>query len=421
MPEPTAGSAARRVAIDALLRIEKGGAFANLVLPEILSRSDLEAHDRGFVTELVYGTTRMRRACDHLVDRFLLSDPDPQVRAALRLGAYQLAVLGTPPHAAVGATVGAVKGRGRSVVNAVLRKVADAPVAFPDLATELSYPDWIVERLTADLGPERAVAALRAMNTSRGPATRHDGYIQDVASQLVVDAVIDVLSDAPRQAVRRAVEQPTVVDLCAAPGGKASGIAAAFPGATVVAADLRPKRMRLVRANRDRLDVRLAPVVADGTRPPFAPGSADAVLVDAPCSGLGSLRGRADARWRIDADGPERLARLQTDLVTAGLELLAPGGTLVYSVCTLTAVEGRGVLDAVLAAPPALGGDRIEVLDGPGLPWEAADGVATLVPWAPEGHAGAEPGSGAAADEREPVDGMLLFRLRRHPGPADRG
>jgi 16S rRNA (cytosine967-C5)-methyltransferase len=393
LPEPTEGAPARRVAIDALLRIDKGGAFANLVLPEILDRSTLPAHDRNFVTELVYGTTRMRRACDHLVDRFLLSDPDPQVRAALRLGAYQLAFLRTPAHAAVAATVGAVRGRGRSVVNAVLRKVADAPVDYPDPQTELSYPDWIFDRLTADLGPERALAALTAMNASRSAATRDDGYVQDRASQLVVDATVDVL-DATSQHAR-------VVDLCAAPGGKATGVAGAAPGGTerttVIAADLRPKRVRLIRTNRDRLNLRLPLVVADGVQPPFAPRSVDTVLVDAPCSGLGSLRGRADARWRIDADAPERLARLQTELVLAGLGLLAPGGTLVYSVCTLTTVEGRGVLDAVLAAAPTvIDGDEIEVLDGPGAPWETEGGVSTLLP-------------------STSADAMLLFRLRRRP------
>ncbi len=390
MTEPAAGSPARRVAIDALLRIEKGGAFANLVLPEILARSTLAPQDRNFVTELVYGTTRMRRACDHLVDRFLLADPDPQVRAALRLGAYQLAFLGTPPHAAVGATVGAVHGRGRSVVNAVLRKVADSEVAFPDRATELSYPDWLVDRLTADLGPERADAALQAMNTGRSPSTREDGYVQDVASQLVVDAVTELLEPMPAGA--------TVVDLCAAPGGKATGVATALPGATVVAGDLRPKRVRLVRTNRDRLALRLPLLVADATKPPIAAGSVAAVVVDAPCSGLGSLRARADARWRIDPDAPERLARLQTELVLAGLSLLAPGGVLVYSACTLTAAEGRGVLDAVLAAlPEGAGGRRFDVLDGPEGPWETDAGVSTLLP----------------SEGAEPRDGMLLLRFRR--------
>ena len=115
----------RRVAARALVRIEESGAYANLALPAVLERSRLEAADRRLVTELVYGTTRMRRALDHLVDAYLLRPVDPPTRAALRIGAYQLAVLGTPPHAAVGATVGATRGPARRLVNAVLRRLAE--------------------------------------------------------------------------------------------------------------------------------------------------------------------------------------------------------------------------------------------------------------------------------------------------------
>ncbi|MEZ5408735.1 MAG: transcription antitermination factor NusB [Acidimicrobiales bacterium] len=388
-PTATAtGSASRRLAIEAMVRIDRGGAYANLLVPELLDRSELAPADRHFVTELVYGATRMRRACDHLVDRFLLDRVEPEVRAALRLGAYQLVFLGTPAHAALDATVGAVRGRGRSVVNAVLRRVAaslDAGlVAWPDLATELSYPDWIVEQLTADFaasfgserGPAWAVATLRAMNDPATTTVRADGYIQDEASQLVAPAV----GAAPGE---------LVIDLCAAPGGKATALAAA--GARVVAADLRPGRVRLIRSNADRLGHHLGLAVADGTRPPFRPGGADHVLVDAPCSGLGSLRRRADARWRIEPGAPARLARLQTGLVLAALELVRPGGTVTYSVCTLTRVEGPDVVAAVLAAA----GDRVEALAPPGGAWETlADGVtATLLP----------------ADN----DGMTMARFRR--------
>ncbi len=370
------------MAIEALLRIETGGAFANLVLPPILDRSDLVGPDRRFVTQLVYGTTRMRRACDHLVDRFLLDRVEPRVRAGLRLGAYQLAFLGTPPHAAIDATVGATGGRGRSVVNAVLRRVASAPVEYPDRATELSYPDWIVDRLTADLGPDRAEAALEAMNVGTTATVRDDGYTQDRASQLVVEAV-------------EAAPGELVLDVCAAPGGKATDLVAR--GCRVVAADLRSKRVGLVAANAARLEARLPVVVADAARPPFAPGTADRVLVDAPCSGLGSLRRRADARWRIDADAPERLARQQVEMVRAAIDLVRPGGTVTYSVCTLTAAESIGVLDAVA------GDSRVEVVEGPGAPW---------VP-GPSGWSGVSLVLPTGADDGGVMDAMTLFRLRR--------
>lgn len=117
-----------------------------------LDRSGLSAIDRNFVTEMVYGTLRRRRSCDYLVDRFLTSDPPPEARSALRVGAYQLHFAQTPPHAAVSSTVGAVSKRFRGFVNAVLRKVSTSEVNWPDRGTELSYPDWLIERLVADLG-----------------------------------------------------------------------------------------------------------------------------------------------------------------------------------------------------------------------------------------------------------------------------
>jgi 16S rRNA (cytosine967-C5)-methyltransferase len=361
---------ARGLALDALDRIERDGAYANLLLPELLSRSGLEARDRHFATELVYGTTRMRRACDLLVDRFLTRDLDLRVRNALRLGAYQLHFLSMPPHAAVGETVAVAPRAARGLVNAVLRKVATSPVAWPDDATRLSYPDWIVERLTADLGAA-ARPALEVMSTAPPVSERADGYVQDLASQWVADAV-----------GARARER--VLDVCAAPGGKASALAAT--GATVVAADIRPTRLGLVRANAPGLPV----VVADAACPPFRPGAADRVLIDAPCSGLGTLRRRPDARWRIDADSPERLGAVQRALVDAAVPLLRPGGTLVYSVCTLTAAETVAVDEHLAATHPEL--EPLPPLDAP---WEPSGRGARLLP--------------QAAD----TDGMFVLRLHR--------
>jgi len=358
--ELDAGSASRRLAIDVVKRINEGGAYANLVLPDMLERSDLSSEDRRFVTELVYGSTRMRRACHYLADRFVIGDVDPEVRAALQIGTYQLAFLRTPPHAAVSATVGAVRSRGRSLVNAVLRKVADADVEYPNLATELSYPDWLVGRMADFIGTEEAEAALRAMNQPAETSTRDDGYIQDPASQMVVDFVAAEPGDL-------------VVDLCAAPGGKATGIAAS--GATVIASDRRRSRARLIASNLQRLEQSIPIVVADGRQPSLRLNSADKVLVDAPCSGLGSLRRRADARWRIEPEAAERLAELQVELLVAAYDLLKPGGELIYSVCTLDRAEGPGVIKKLMETRPDAQAGRL-----PGAPWKVIDSVATLVP-----------------------------------------
>jgi 16S rRNA (cytosine967-C5)-methyltransferase len=364
----------RKLALDALVRIDEQGAYANLVLGPILDRSGLADRDRGFVTELVYGVTRMRRACDFLVDRFVLRDLDGPTRNLLRLGAYQLHFLGTPPHAAVSATVGVAPGRTRGLVNAVLRRIAEAPVHWPDDATRLSYPDWLVDRLTTDLGPADAQASLEAMNVTPEVTFRSDGYVQDLASQWVAEAVGTQPGDR-------------VADLCAAPGGKATAMAG--HGGQVHAADISPARAGLVAANAQRLGQPVRVVVADARRPPYRAGSFDRVLVDAPCSGLGVLRRRPDARWRVDADAVGRLAALQREVVAAAIPLLRPGGTLVYSVCTLTAAETVGIDEWLATAHPGL-----VPLPPLGAPWRAHGRGSLLLPFA----AG--------------TDGMAVFRYR---------
>lgn len=334
-PAPDApGTEARRVAIEAVRRIDEEGAYANLLLSTMLVDSTLDQRDRNLVTELVYGTTRMRRAVDWLVDRFLVSPPPPALRASLRVGAYQLAFMRVPPHAAVSATVSASAKRNRAPVNAILRKVAGSieAVEWPSVGVRLSYPDWIIHSLTDDLGADVAIAMLERMNVAPVVHEREDGYIQDEASQWVVDAV-------------GAKPGERVLDLCAAPGGKATGLAALGP--QVIAADSRPSRSALVAANIARLGITNASAVtADGRHPPFQPASFDRVLVDAPCSGLGVLRRRADARWRITPGDIDRLATLQTELIDAAVQLLKPGGVLVYSVCTVTLAETLVVAEA---------------------------------------------------------------------------
>ena len=376
-----AGVAARQLAAEALLRIERDGAYANIVLSPMLAKSGLEQRDRGFVTELVYGTTRMRRSCDWLIDRFL---PDPEridlvARTWLRLGAFQLAFLATPPHAAVGATVESAPRKISGLCNAVLRKVATSlPVEWPSEAIRLSQPDWIVERLTLDLGSERAIAALEAMNEPAVVTTRDDGYIQDEGSQLVAAAVDAQPGDR-------------VLDMCAAPGGKATALVSA--GAVVVAADLRPSRLRLLETNRDRLDISATDmhiVGADGTHPPFRSESFDRVLLDAPCSGLGALRRRPDARWRITQSDIGELVEIQRRLFAQAITLLRPGGELVYSVCTITAAETVGFDEWVGSEFPELTARPMV-----SSPWTPLGRGALLLP------------------QEAGTDGMYLLRLVR--------
>jgi 16S rRNA (cytosine967-C5)-methyltransferase len=348
-------SSSRAVAVEALRRVDEHGAYANLVVPALLGAADhdLDERDRRFVTELVYGTVRMQRACDWLCDRFLTRDIEPAVRAALRVGAYQLAFLRTPAHAAVDATVEVAPRRARGLVNAVLRRVAAALPEddddWPSVGIRLSYPDWIVERLVADLGAPAGLGALAAMNESAEVTVRDDGYVQDRASQWVAAYV-------------EAGVGQRVIDLCAAPGGKSTALAEA--GGEVVALDRRPARAGLVVANAARLGLRVATVVADARRPPVRTASFDRVLLDAPCTGLGALRRRPDARWRIDVEAVDRLAALQRELVDAAVALLAPGGRLVYSVCTLTDAESSAIAAHVARTHPGL-----VPAPAPGPPW----------------------------------------------------
>jgi 16S rRNA (cytosine967-C5)-methyltransferase len=363
----TAGASARRVALDVLRRIEADGAYANLVLGPALERSGLAGPDRRFVTDLVYGTTRRRRALDASVDRFVTVPPDDLTRTVLRLGAYQLES-GVPAHAAVSETVALAPRRTRGFVNAVLRKVASTPARYPSLAAELSYPDWIVERLTDELGRDDALTALARMNEPPPVTERADGYVQDLASQWVAAAV-------------EATGTERILDACAAPGGKSTAIAAT--GALVVAADVNRARAALLAGNVARLGSDVPVVVADATAPPFAPGSFDAVLLDAPCTGLGALRRRPDARWRVEPSDVGGLAELQRRMLAGLAPLVRPGGRLVYSVCTLLDAESvdHPVPDGFVVdeRPPPVGTWRARRHGWQVLPQDADTDGMTLV------------------------------------------
>ena len=262
---------ARALALDALDRIDPGGAYANLLLPELLDRTGLAPRDRHFATELVYGTTRMRRACDLLVDRFLTRTVEPRVRNALRLGAYQLHHLrhGAPRRG----------GRDRAGGPAAGARVWSTPCCAGWPTTRSPGPTTppasatrtgSLDRLTDDLGADDALAALAVMNTAPPVTEREDGYVQDLASQWVAAAV----GAGPEQ---------RVADLCAAPGGKALALAAT--GAAVVAARPPPGPGRASSPPTPGAARRCRSWWPTAPCPPFAPRSFDHVLVDAPVLG----------------------------------------------------------------------------------------------------------------------------------------
>jgi 16S rRNA (cytosine967-C5)-methyltransferase len=406
----------REVALEALVRVEEG-AYANVLLPALLRTTDLEQRERAQTTELVYGTLRRRRSLDALLEPVLdrdLDDVDAPVRAALRLGVYQL-VEGVAPHAAVGETVGALASvvpRAKGFVNAVLRRVADLgpPWPWPDgdsveaVGIRTSMPDWIVARMFEDLGVEDGRAALEIANEPPALTLRINprrATVTDVEAELVaagagvergrllpdalivrgggdpgrIAAVADgraTPQDQGSQAVAAAVGAlpgDRVLEIGAAPGGKVTAIAEAMDDdGAVFAVDVHPGRLALVQRAASRLGVAaVVPVAADGRRLPFPEGSFDRVLLDAPCSGFGVLRRRAEARWRIEPAAVDELAALQRDLLASAAAMLRPGGRLVYSVCTLTRAETVDVDEWARTALPELVAEP--ALGGPWRPW----------------------------------------------------
>lgn len=400
---------ARRTAWQTLVRIDHDGAFANLVLPSVLDTSGLSRLDKAFVTDLVYGTTRRRRSLDAVIDRFITAEPEPDIRTLLRLGTYQLLMTRTPPHAAVNGTVELAPRRVRGFVNAVLRRISalSPNVSWSSEAEELSYPDWIVDLFHREMDPGEARAALEMMNRPAAMTVRSDGYVQDLSSQWVTQAV-------------GARPGELVLDLCAGPGGKATGLARS--DAHVVAADVQVHRARLVAENARRLGITLDVVVADGCRPPFQDGMFDRVLLDAPCSGLGALRRRADARWRIQESDVTELAALQDHLLRAAAPLVRPGGVLIYSVCTITAAESIDhPVPGGMIVVGRHGDDSLPALDpiwkdfGSGhriLPHHHQPTTSSVA-----SDESRDEGSGTLADGERSAgsDGMTMLRYRRRP------
>ena len=329
----------------------------------------------------------MQRFCDVLLAPLITGSPKRAQRIALRMGAYQLRFTDASPHAVVDETVGVLPEPERGLVNAVLRRLVDRDrTEVPkklSFGERLSYPDWIVDRLIGDLGKADAVAAMKAMNEPPKVTTRDDGYVQDLASQWVTDLI-------------RVDKDDTVIDLCAAPGGKATGLASR--GATVIAVDLHLHRARLIRHNAALTGTAndIGVVVADGTVPPLRSGCADVVLLDAPCSGLGVLRRRPDARWKVTPASVDELVLLQRRLFRVAVELVCPGGMLVYSVCTLTSAETKNIRDWAIQQFPlltlmALEGERWRSLNGGGLrllPQDHGTDGMFVVAFRREGHRG---------------------------------
>ena len=358
-----AASPARQAAYEVVLRVFEHDAYADRALAG--AAATLDVRDRALAQQIAYGTVQRVRALDHGIEalaRRPVAKLDPPVRTALRIGAYQLAYLtGVARHAAVNETVELVRSAGleRAVAftNAVMRRLTVGLRGFlaglPDGPVKLSYPDWVAGLWERDFGRDQALALMRAQNEPAETVVRLlrgeiDGEPTDVPGAYRVERVDDRALAGGRiwpqsrgsQLAGHAVgARPgeRTLDVCAAPGGKATQLAG-----EVVAVEKHEGRARELAANAVRLGATNVRVVtADALALPGELRGFDRALVDAPCSGLGVLNSRPDLRWRA-----EPLPDLQLALLRAAAERVRPGGAVVYSVCTVNADENEAVVDA---------------------------------------------------------------------------
>lgn len=448
---------ARRAAYDVLRAVRVDDAYTNLVLPRVLAERGLVGRDAAFATELAAGTLRRRGTYDAVlgacVDR-PLAKVDAKVLDCLRLGSHQLLSMRVPAHAAISTTVDLVRDRSGAgaagFANAVLRRVAAhdlgewADLVAPEgdvprparLAVVHSHPEWVVEELDAALtaggaGPGELEALLVADNEAPRvvlvarpgrvertelpgeptPLSPYGVALTSGGDPGAVPAVAEGragVQDEGSQLVALALARAALsgrdgewLDLCAGPGGKAALLAALAggAGAAVLANEAQPHRARLVARNLAGSPGVRGVVVADGTRAAWPAGAFDRVLVDAPCTGLGALRRRPEARWRRVPGDVERLVPLQRRLLDSALDSVRPGGVVLYATCSPVLAETRGVVETVLGAR-----DDVSLEDAGALLPEVVDA------------AGPMPGTLQLWPHRHRTDAMFLALLRRSRG-----
>ncbi len=392
---------ARACAYTVLRRVFEDGAYADRALRSEAQGASLDTRDRALAMRLAYGTIQRRATLDHLIEALSERPPsrlDAPLLAALRLGVYELLYTRAPDHAVIDDAVELAKTHGRAghgLVNAVLRRTTregarmleqlgeDTP---EQAAIKHSHPQWVARMWWRELGPDHARALMAADNDPSEVALRANTLVTDaatlagelaaqgvrthsdpaIAEALVLEDPFDMhASSAWRQGlflaqsraamlVGRALgPEPgeTVLDLCAAPGNKSTHLAALMGGAGRVVAVERDRRRagELLRtARRLRADGVVEVELADATQPRAEGAVFDRVLVDPPCSGLGTLQARADLRWRMTPERVAELACVQARILAAGAQALRPGGVLVYSTCTISHTENERQIAAFL-------------------------------------------------------------------------
>jgi 16S rRNA (cytosine967-C5)-methyltransferase len=380
-------SPARKAAHAVVLRTLAGGAYADRALHG--EARGLDARDRALAKQLAFGTVQRRLTLDHVIAEHVDRKLEPRVRAALQLGLFQLLFLdGVAAHAAIGEAVELAKpSAGHRLVNAVLRRVQREGVELPDddtpagAAIRHSHPQWLAELWWGWLGADATRALLAADNEPAELALRVNALVEydldDIPGRregeaIVVDGPFDALahpgyaagaftpqSRASQLVAATLAPRPgeRVLDLCAAPGGKTTHLAALMQDrGEVVAVERHAGRARALRATCERMRASTVTVVTADARDFDGEGGFDRVLLDPPCSGLGTLRSHPDLRWHASPQGIDEMAAEQDALLASARGALKPGGTLVYSVCTLSPREERLVTDTVQRTFPHVDG-----------------------------------------------------------------
>ncbi|QOR46528.1 transcription antitermination factor NusB [Trueperella pecoris] len=401
---------ARRVVFDVLMEVAGKGAYANIALPRAIRAARLNKQDAAYATNLCYGTLRLQGRWDAIVAHCMDRTPDLAVQVLLRMGTHQLLELRTPAHAAINETVMLTRnevGTGASgFVNAVLRRVSErSPKQWQEqlkadhgkvnsvgfLADWFSHPAWIVRALSEALRAhgrthrdllsvlkadnEPAGVALVARDISvnalqsdigRGKMSSEPGHLVDSAVVLhggdpgrifaIQDRIAGVQDEGSQLVARTLAAAPLEgpdarwLDMCSGPGGKTATLVALNPNVTIYANELHEHRLDLVADSvgpwADRVKLRLGDGRDIGEEDPL---SFDRILIDAPCTGIGALRRRPEARWNKDAGDALDLVKLQLSLLESGWEALRPGGVLGYSTCSPYLPETTGVVETFLA------------------------------------------------------------------------
>jgi 16S rRNA (cytosine967-C5)-methyltransferase len=440
-PERTrSATPARACAFAVLRRVFEQDAWADRALHGEAHRLRLDPRERALATQLAYGAVQRRATLDALIEALADRPPqrlEPAVLAGLRLGLFQLLFLDrVPAHAAVGESVELVKRespRGAKLVNAVLRRAAregrrrlaalrdDTP---EHAALRHSHPEWIARLWWEALGPETARELLAAGNRPAENAIRANTLKagpEELRSRLPVGSRIEhdaLVLDGPwdahaspeyeaglcmpqsraAQAVARLLDpQPgeRILDLCAAPGGKTTHLAALMAGeGTIIAVERHAGRAEALRRTAARMGATCVDVRTGDAAAFDEPAAYDRVLVDPPCSDLGTLAARPDARWRKHEHDPARLAALQARILRAGARALRPGGVLMYSTCTISPAENERVVERFLAEHESFTADDLRS-DAPVWQHPAVPAFLLTLP------------------SRDGTDGFFMARLRR--------